>query len=257
MGAQALENSPAGREADLSILNASHGQQFERGEPVTAARTRPPISGRLVVVGGQCRKVGKTALVVDLISAFPEYRWLAVKITPYTELGCPVNGANCGCAEHQHTVAVREENSGSSEHDTGRYLEAGAASAIWVQTKEGRLLEALGPLAAALRKSKSVIIESDVIVNYWQPDLFLSVLDPQNADFKESTRAVMKFADAFVLRSPLAGDAYHPLATIPNSGCPIFLHPLGGALPATLQNFVRQHFADFRHQKAGVQGPSF
>jgi hypothetical protein len=224
---------------------------------MTGGRTRPPFPGPLVVVGGQCRRVGKTSLVVDLIRVFPDYRWSAVKITPYTELGCPVNGASCECAADQHTVAIRQENSASSEHDTGRYLEAGAAKAIWVQTKEGRLSEALGPLAAALMGSDNVMIESDAIVNYFQPDLFLSVLDPQNADFKESARAVLKFADAFVLRSPFSRDSYHPNGPIPNSGTPTFLHPLGGAPPATLQDFVKQHFADFRHQKAGGKGPSF
>lgn len=224
---------------------------------MTDARMRPPFPGRLVVVGGQCRKVGKTALVVDLIRAFPDYRWAAVKITPYTELGCPVNGANCKCSADQHTVAIFEEMTASSEHDTGRYLEAGAAKAVWVQTKEGRLLEALVRLAEALIGSENVIIESDAIVSFWQPDLFLSVLDPENADFKESARTVLNFADAFVLRSPCTSDSQPPEVTIPNSGCPTFLHPLGVALPATLQDFVRQHFAAYRHQKAGGQGPSF
>ena len=257
MGAQTLEDAPARRDADLSILNASHGKKFAPGEAKMSARTRPPIPGWLVIVGGQCRKVGKTALVVDLIRSFPDYRWSAVKVTPYAEQGCPVNGANCGCSADQHTVAIRQESAGSSEHDTGRFLEAGAAKAIWVQTKEGRLLEALSPLAAALMGSDNVMIESDAIVNYWQPDLFLSVLDPRNADFKESARGGLKFADAFVLRSPFTSDSHHPEVTIPNSGCPIFVHPLGGALPATLQNFVRQHLAAFRHQKAGGKGPSF
>ncbi|MGH9709022.1 MAG: hypothetical protein ACRD37_00540, partial [Candidatus Acidiferrales bacterium] len=38
---------------------------------------------RIIVIGGQCRGVGKTALAMDVIRAFPECDWLAVKITQH------------------------------------------------------------------------------------------------------------------------------------------------------------------------------
>jgi hypothetical protein len=206
-----------------------------------------PISGRLAVVGGQCRKVGKSSLVADLIRALPEARWTAVKITPYAENGCPLNGTNCSCAPFEHTFSIREEQSRTGRSDTARYLGAGAEQAIWVQTKEGRLSEALGELASRLAGAESVIIESDAIVSYWQPDLFLMVLDPRKADFKSSAWRILPYADAFVFRSPYGGGRERGGCDITRNGKRKFLHPIGYDLPASMQTFVRQRFRALRH----------
>jgi hypothetical protein len=211
---------------------------------MTLRRKKAPFGGGLVVVGGQCRKVGKTALVVDLIRAFPRAHWTAVKITPYTEAECPVRGAGCGCTAKQHTFAIRAESDRSGETDTSRFLVAGAERALWVQTKEGRLADALAPLAALLAEAGNVIVESDAIVRFWKPDLFLTVLDPRNEDFKASARAVRRFADAFVARSRgrslgRAGRAKGN-ATGAKSGRTTFFQPLGLRLPKSVQEFVSQ-----------------
>ena len=50
------------------------------------------INARLLVVGGHTRNIGKTALVVDLIRAFPEAAWTAVKITQYGHGVCSISG---------------------------------------------------------------------------------------------------------------------------------------------------------------------
>jgi hypothetical protein len=213
-------------------------------------RARPPLPGRLMVVGGQCRKVGKTALVVDLIKAFPKYRWTAIKITPYVEFGCPVKGVRCRCGPREHTFAIRIEKSRRGTTDTSRFLAAGAQKAVWVQTKSGRLKEALAPLVSAIEEAENVILESNTILSYWQADLFLLVVDPQNTDFKSSARKVQRVADAFVFRSPYVRGG-HPMGTsIPKSGRPKFFHPLGTALPANMQAFVRERFLQIGHPKA-------
>jgi hypothetical protein len=214
-------------------------------------RSVAPFPGRLAVVGGQCRKVGKSLLVADLIRAFPDWRWTAVKITPYTEAGCPLNGANCGCASYEHTFAIREETLATGNTDTARYLRAGAEKAIWVQTKAGRLSDALPDLAAVLGKAASVIIESDAIVGYWKPDLFLMVLDPRKADFKVSARRALEFAHGFVFRSPDLGRGGVYGAEDTRNGKPKFLHPIGYDLPGGMQTFVRQHFRTARHLTPG------
>jgi hypothetical protein len=207
-------------------------------------RKKAPFGGGLVVVGGQCRKVGKTALVVDLIPAFPRARWTAVKITPYTEAGCPLRGAGCGCTAKQHTFAIREESDRSGQTDTSRFLVAGAERALWVQTKEGRLPDAVAPLAAELAKARNVIIESDAVIKFWKPDLFLMVLDPRNGDFKASARAGRRFANAFVSRSRGRslgpGTRFKGSASEAKGKKTTFLQPLGQRLPKSLQEFVRQ-----------------
>lgn len=206
----------------------------------------PPFRARLVVVGGQCRKVGKTALVVDLISALREFEWTAVKITPHSDSGCPVNGPACGCAPDQHTFAIREEaNPGTG--DTGRFLAAGARRALWVQTKTGRFKDVLRPLAAALERDHHVLVESNAIVEFWRPDALLMALDPPNPDFKDSARSLLELAHAFVFRSPFteaesAGSAPNHVPEKPK-----FVQPLGRPLPRGVQNLARQLLAASDH----------
>ena len=209
----------------------------------------PPFPGRLVVIGGQCRKVGKTALVVDLIKAFPRFHWTAVKITPHAESGCPVNGAKCDCDPGKHMYAIRTEKTRKGTSDTSRYLAAGAKRAIWVQTKTGQLKEALAALTLTLRDAENVIIESNAVLQYWRADLLLLVLDPRTSEFKISALGALRCADAFVFRSPDMRGAFHKRVKIPNSGKPKFLQPLGHRLPTVVQRFVRQHFLRFSHHK--------
>jgi hypothetical protein len=207
---------------------------------MTARRKKTPFGGGLIVVGGQCRKVGKTALVVDLIRAFPDARWTAVKITPYTEVGCPVHGSTCKCAPKRHTFAIREEKDHSGESDTSRFLVSGAERAFWVQTKEGRVADALDPLAAKLSKAGNVIVESDAIIKFWKPDVYLMALDPRRDDFKASARSGLRAADAFVWRSPAPGGRGKEKRTATGDRRATFLQPLGRPLPGKLRGFLRQ-----------------
>jgi hypothetical protein len=213
-------------------------------------RARPPFPGRLLVVGGQRRKVGKSALVVDLIKAFPKHKWTAIKITPYTEYGCPVKGTNCGCGPSEHTFSIQIEKSKGRRTDTSRFLAAGAQKAIWVETKRGQVKDALAHLALALGDAENVIAESNTIVSHWRPDLFLLVLNPSKGDFKTSAQAVMRVADAFVFRSPFSGDAHPKGGKIPKSGRPRFVQALGSGLPNNLREFVRQRFLEMDHHRA-------
>ena len=198
------------------------------------------------MVGGQCRKVGKTALVVDLISALREFEWTAVKITPHSDSECPVNGPGCGCLPHEHTFAIREE-ANSGKGDTGRFLAAGARRALWGRTKTGRFKDVLLPLVAALRDDRHVIIESNAIVEFWRPDLLLMVLDPSNPDFKDSARNLVELAHAFVFPSPFAEaeSACPVLALVPER--PQFAQPLGSPLLRGVENLARQLLAASDH----------
>jgi hypothetical protein len=207
-------------------------------------RKKPSFGGRLVVVGGQCRKVGKTSLVVDLIRALPRARWTAVKITPYTDGGCPVRGSRCKCAPNRHTFAIREEKDRSGESDTSRFLVAGAERALWVQSKEGRVMDALALLATKLSKAGNVIIESDSLSKLWKPDLYLTVVDPRRDEFKASARAGLRVADAFVCRSPADGSRAKKAA---RTGSVNFLQPLGRRLPKGLQRFVMRRLGAGKH----------
>jgi hypothetical protein len=223
----------------------------------TERRVRPPFPGRLLVVGGQRRKVGKSALVVDLIKAFPEHTWTAIKITPYAESGCPVKGTRCGCRPGEHTFAIRNEKARGRATDTSRFLAAGAEKVFWVQTKRGRVKDALAQLALLLGDAENVIVESNAIVRHWRPDLFLLVLDPTEVESKSSALAVRRLADAFVFHSPFPGAAHPKHTKIPKTGKPKFLQFLGEGLPGNMQKFVRQRFLERGHHRAGQTGRIF
>jgi hypothetical protein len=204
---------------------------------MTASRTPPPFRGFLLAVGGQCRKVGKSTLVADIIQAFPNRHWTAVKITPYAESGCPVNGPSCNCSPQDHPYAIHEETSHSGSSDSSRFLASGARRALWVETKERQLQNALPALAAELANADHAAIESDALMRFWKPSLFVMVLDPSNPDFKDSARENLDLADAFVFRSPFdhSDPRFQSLAAMAK---PRFFQPIGSPLPPELGQFL-------------------
>lgn len=155
----------------------------------------------IVVIGGHSRNIGKTSVVAGLIAAMPEREWTAVKITQYGHGVCSVNGESCGCAVDEHTMAISEEHDRSGESDTSRFLVAGAARALWVRTKQGHLAEAMPELRKRIDAASNVIMESNSVLRFVRPDLYLTVLDYQTADFKTSARDYLDQADAIILHA--------------------------------------------------------
>jgi hypothetical protein len=47
----------------------------------------------IIVIGGHSRSVGKTSVVAGLISALPDFRWTALKITQYGHGICSATAA--------------------------------------------------------------------------------------------------------------------------------------------------------------------
>lgn len=165
----------------------------------------------LVVIGGHSRNIGKTSVVAGLIAALPEYRWTAMKITQYGHGICSRDGKPCNCACDEHSWSISEEKIGSSENDTSRFMLAGARQAWWVRTEQGRLAQAVPTIRRKLAQAAYAILESNSILGFIEPELYISVLDPGTADFKNSARKYLDRADAIVLhrhegKSPLWND---------------------------------------------------
>ncbi len=197
---------------------------------------------RILVVGGHSRSVGKTSLVVDLIRAFPEANWTAVKITQYGHGVCSRNGESCGCAPDEHAFSLDEEHDRSDRSDTSRFLTAGAARSLWLRTKQGQLGEGMPLLRAALEGAKNAILESNTVLQFLRPSLYLVVLDPAQEDFKTSARIGLDRADAFILRSPLTATAWQDISLRFVEKKPQFLQSHGEPLPAAVFAFVRDNF---------------
>ena len=178
----------------------------------------------IVVIGGHSRSVGKTSVVAGLISALRDYDWTAVKITQYGHGVCAANGAPCDCATDDHSWAISEEKDRSGESDTSRFLVAGAARSLWVRTEQGRLAEAMPALRQRLERSRHVIVESNSVLKFLRPDLYLTVLDPGTEDFKTSAREFLDRAGAVILHeeSKLENVAWQAVSLKPVADRPVF-----------------------------------
>ncbi len=189
----------------------------------------------LIVVGGQSRKVGKTSVVAGLISALREYEWLATKITQHGHEVCSGDVA-CDCVTADHTAAITEECDRSGKTDTSRYLVAGAVRALWVRTQPGRLTDAMPRLREEMAKARNVILESNSVMEFARPDLYLVVLEPVTQDFKESARKYLDRADAIVTRA----DEARQVSLKAAEGKPVFRVRPPEYLSEELVEFVRQ-----------------
>jgi molybdopterin-guanine dinucleotide biosynthesis protein len=178
----------------------------------------------IVVIGGHSRSVGKTSVAAELISALREFDWTAVKITQYGHGVCSAKGAPCDCATADHSWAISEEKDRTGESDTSRFLLAGAARALWVRTEQGRLAEAMPALRQRLERLRDVMVESNSVLKFLRPDLYLTVLDPGTHDFKTSAREFLDRASAVILHhgSRIAGSAWQDVSLKPVAGRPVF-----------------------------------
>ncbi len=155
----------------------------------------------ILVIGGHTRNIGKTSVVAGLIAALPTFHWTALKITQYGHGICSANGETCDCATADHSLAVSEEKDRSGDSDTSRFLLAGADHSWWIRTQQGHLAEAMPRIRKILATTQNAIIESNSILRFIKPDLYLTVLDPATADFKPSAQTFLDRADAVLLHS--------------------------------------------------------
>jgi hypothetical protein len=176
----------------------------------------------LIVIGGHSRSVGKTSVVAGLIAALPEYNWTALKITQYGHGICSADGEACHCATDDHSWAISEERDRSGKSDTSRFLAAGAIRAWWVRTEQDRLAEAMPTVRRKLAESGNVILESNSILKFVRPDLYLTVLDPATADFKKSAQECMDRADAVILHEGRTHATWRDVSLKPVAGRPLF-----------------------------------
>ncbi len=153
----------------------------------------------LVIVGGHSRNIGKTSVVCGIIRGIPEARWSAVKVTQYGHGVCSAAGEPCDCTvEYEHPYALSEETE-PNRSDSGRFLAAGAEHAWWLRTPMGQLGHALPELRGIVTSSENAILESNSALQFFQPDLYLVVLDYAITDLKDTSRRYFDRANAFVV----------------------------------------------------------
>ncbi len=207
----------------------------------------------IIVIGGHSRSVGKTSVVAGLIAGLRECEWTAVKITQYGHGVCSANGEACDCANADHSWAISDEKDRSGESDTSRFLLAGAVRALWVRTEQGKLAEAMPALRKRIESARNVIVESNSVMKFIRPDLYVTVLDPGTEDFKKSAQEFMDRAGAVILHER-AGAAWSGVSLKAVAGRPVFAISPPPYVTSQIVEFVRGFVAAAR--TAG-SSPSF
>ncbi len=201
----------------------------------------------LIVVGGHSRNIGKTSVVAGLIAALPEFHWTAMKITQYGHGICSANGKVCHCASADHTWAVTEERDRSGESDSSRFLVSGAVRSLWVRTRQGMLAQAMPRVRTELNAAENAILESNSVMRFVRPDLYITVLDASTADFKLTAQQFLDRANAVVLHDQSDSIAWNNVSLKPVAGKPIFRIQPPAYVTPELVEFVRGKLAEIRN----------
>ena len=175
----------------------------------------------VVVVGGSGRKVGKTSVVVELTRAFSERKWTAVKISG-----------------HGERLKIHEETVAGQDTDSQRFLTAGADRAFWVEVPENQFAAAMPQILKLLEGSENVILESNTVVDFIDPDVILVLREVSPVRSKPSFKRIEHRADAFIV--PEGADGALGSWTPPEAGGRrVFRRGKDGVGP-DLVDFVRE-----------------
>lgn len=195
---------------------------------------------KTIVVGGHTRNIGKTSVAAALIHDLRFLDWTAVKITQYGHGICSRDGQPCQCTPTQHPFALTEEKDSAGRADTCRLLGAGARRSLWLRVRQGQLGEAYPVLQQSLVGAGYVLIESNSILYFMQPLIYLVVLDSTRGDFKDSARTFLKAADALVpVGLPVNSGLWPGIDSQWPSQKPVFPVQVGDYSSPDLRRFVR------------------
>jgi hypothetical protein len=144
----------------------------------------------LIIVGGQTKSVGKTTLVCNILNAFPNLQWVALKVTTHghTPRDCRLHSEGLGWFLWEQTRI-------GTDTDSARFLAAGARRSFLLECKPNSIGDACSGLVKELPLSASLIIESTAAAEYLNPDLFLIVSNSMRQDVKHSAREQLVRAD--------------------------------------------------------------
>jgi hypothetical protein len=203
----------------------------------------------LVVVGGQGRKVGKTSVIAGLIRGLSTLAWTAVKISHHSGDAELQDAPSADDLSTQLDFLLSEERDSKGHGDTSLYLAAGARRSLWLRARGGRLAQALPGLLEALEGDEHVIIESNSILAFLQPTVFLVVIGESGRELKASARQFFGRADALVtVRHDLKPCAWPGTPPQMLEGKPVFPVSPGEWSNPALCRFVGERLASARGQ---------
>lgn len=211
---------------------------------------------KVVVVGGHSRNIGKTSVMAALIRRLKSFSWTAVKITQYGHGICSLDGEPCGCEPSEHAFVLSEEKDPTGRGDTCRFLAAGARRSLWLRVRQGQLAEAYPALEQALAKDEYVMMESNSVLGFLEPALYLVVLDSSRRDFKASAREFLKKADALVpVDSGLDARGWPAVDSRALENKPVFPVTAGDYFSPELGRFVARKLRELETVSAVLESP--
>jgi hypothetical protein len=180
--------------------------------------------------------------MAGLIRDLRSLDWTAVKITQYGHGICSQDGKPCSCAPNEHAFVLTEEHDAAGLSDTSRFLSAGARRSLWLRVRQGQLAEALPLLGRGLGAINWVMMESNSVMDFIDPTLYLAVLDCSQGDFKPSALKFLDRADAFIPvgSNPVKlGSAWPMIDSRVFENKPVFAVERGSYSSPELSEFVR------------------
>ena len=118
-------------------------------------------------------------------------------ITRWGPGGWSTKGEACECAvRYDHPCGLQAERNRAGGTDSGRYLAAGAALSYWLRTAAGQLGNALPAFRRIFCEAQNTIGESNSILEFVKPDLYLPVLDFEVEDFTRTALLYLDIAEA-------------------------------------------------------------
>ena len=153
----------------------------------------------LVVIGGHTRNIGKTSVICSILRSTLHLNWTAIKITQYGHGVCSTDGEDCECAVPDHRFALAEEKgTGSGTGYVATPRGGRAAQVTGLERRQEILVKRSPALRRIWERGGNTIVESNSILQFVKPDLYLTVLDFGIQDFKDSSLRYLDRADAVV-----------------------------------------------------------
>jgi hypothetical protein len=111
-------------------------------------------------------------------------------------------------------------------------------------------------LRSRLGSSRNVIVESNSILKFLRPDLYLTVLDPATEDFKKSAQEFLDRASAVILHDALNGaTSWHGVSLKPVADRPLLRISPPPYVTAEIVEFVRTRLHADSELRNGTESP--
>ena len=135
---------------------------------------------KMLLVGSDQRKSGKTTLVCELIKKVSiNHDLVAIKVTMLSENGPNSNHKNTAdrdCCLRERGYCIVEDNESCGQNDTSRFLAAGARRSLWLQVFKKHLLEGFETVLKEIGKDAVIICESTSLRKIVEPGIFIMMV---------------------------------------------------------------------------------